>query len=279
MKAINIILTFIVLLFFIGCNKNEEKTYPIDIKIEDFASSKSCNWQNLKPDTLYLINSAAELSEYFPCQEYIDFVKYSLLVVLGKEKNGIYELTKQLTQTSQDEYEFKVNVILEDTIATPNWIVSVLIPKLSDKAQIQLKPQILLPVNKEILVGEWELVKYVDLATSTFTTKPDSIRGNNVINFYDSPISCLHDSSTFCAHSLANSIGGDYELTSNGIKFINLRMTLVYYPAKWNLEFEDALFYNYKSETDYLVKIERDTHVLYIFYSQSQKIMLFNKIG
>ena len=276
MNRKNIVLLCMAILFICCDKKDGEKDYPFDVKIQDFALSESCTWQNLKPETVYLINSDTELSEYFSCQADIDFNKYSLLVVLGSEENKVYELTKQLIQISQDEYEFKINVILEDTIVTPNWVVSILVPKISNEAQIHLKPQILLPVSKELLVGKWELFKYVDLTTSAFTTKPDSITGAIVINFYDSPTFCgFPDSVTFSAYSFCNSIHGDYELASNSIKFIYSRITLVLCEPKWIREFEDVLCGN---DTD-LIKRERDTDVLFIFYSQSQKIMLFNKIN
>ena len=277
MKRKNIVLLFMAILF-VGCDKKEDKKYPVNIEIQSYFLSETCNWQNLKSDTVYLINSDAELSKYITCQVDIDFNKYSLIVVCGKEKNKIYELTKQLTQISQDEYEFTIDVIIEDTIVIPTWVVSILTPKISDKAQIHLKQQVLLPVNKELLVGEWELFKYVDLSTYSFTTKPDSVTRPVVINFFDTPTVCnfFDISVTVCAHAL-NYIDGYYVLTSNSIQFTNLSTTMIGGGPKWYIEFEDALLNNYNRPN--LIKIERDTHMLFLFYSQSKKIMLFNKLN
>jgi len=72
-------------------------------------------------------------------------------------------------------------------------------------------------------------------------------------------------------HSLGNSIiHGEYVITQNSIKFIDLLMTAVGEP-EWGSKFLYALY-----DTD-LIKIENN--ILFLFYNQSKKVMLFNKLN
>ena len=118
------------------------------------------------------------------------------------------------------------------------------------------------PVDKDSLIGKWELCKYVNLQTSSFTVKPNNITKSVVINFLDF--------TNVSGNSLANSMKGEYTLISNSIKFIDLEWTLVNEP-EWGTEFVYALY-----STD-SVKIEKNT--LFLFYNQSKKVMLFNKLN
>jgi hypothetical protein len=136
---------------------------------------------------------------------------------------------------------------------------------LNNSCECDSQIEITLPtisIDKELLIGKWKLCKYVDLQTSSFITKPDDITESVVINFLDF--------TNVSGHSLANSIEGMYELTSNSIKFIDLEVTLVGEP-EWGSKFLYALY-----DTD-LIKIENN--ILFLFYNQSKKVMLFNKLN
>jgi hypothetical protein len=116
-------------------------------------------------------------------------------------------------------------------------------------------------LHTELLSGKWELVKYVDIVNSSIEERPNDIAKSVEINFISSD--------SIAARSLANDINGNYLLHSNCIQFYNLITTLVFEPS-WGSNFIDALY-----NTD-LIKIKEDK--LCIYYNQSSKVMLFNKI-
>lgn len=150
------ILLFITAVLFIGCNSNdvnvdkhvdtdypdEPIVYPIDIELKDYSLSESEVLENLKPDSVYIINSVEEFSKYFAGNPEIDFEKYSLIVTWEKVSWDIYEKNIRLIQKEDDEFELKINVLLGDekigNIYFPenNWVVSILIPKLNDHANL-----------------------------------------------------------------------------------------------------------------------------------------------
>jgi hypothetical protein len=113
-----------------------QKAYPINITTIDFSLTNGCywQWQNLKQDTIYVINSQEDFSLNISCENTatpeIDFNEYSLIMIYGGTTSGISNITKQLQQVSDNEYELKIDITLEMTTVAPLWRVSLLIPKL-----------------------------------------------------------------------------------------------------------------------------------------------------
>jgi hypothetical protein len=121
-------------------------TYPTtNIATANFQLlNTSCRLQYslLKPDSIYLINSADVLRAYITCQESevfnIDFEKYSLLFVRVVSTSGIACTTKQLTQTAPNEYILYVDITNNWLPVTESWQGLLIIPKIHSEAVITL---------------------------------------------------------------------------------------------------------------------------------------------
>ena len=151
--------------------------------------------------------------------------------------------------TFANQWDFKTNIVTQDTTLYAKWEENTL-----DSPSDAL--------DNELLIGKWELYKLVDLQTPSFMTKPDKA-AKVVIHFLDF--------STFTAHSV-NTFKGKYTLSSDSIRFIHVEQTLIYMLSnEWERYFGSAL-----GSTD-LIKIKNGR--LFIFYDQSEKVMVFNKLN
>jgi len=125
----------------------------IDIPITEYSlESTSCQWESFAPDTVIVINSDAELENYLTCTDYpaVDFNLYSLLLVRGSTDYGtISHIIKDLARLSAKEYRLNIKVQANDTSATEEWILAVLVPKLPQNSTVSLN--LYYPI-----VGVWE---------------------------------------------------------------------------------------------------------------------------
>jgi len=136
-----------------------EPTYPINIpyekydpRLKDENMHSSCDWNYWRffwdyengSSTLTVINSNEELESYIECiyeKKYteIDFSKYSLILV-----NGYYQYIGSITkcllqQISKTEYQLDIEKRYQEGFdATDNWILALIVDKLSKNNNIEL---------------------------------------------------------------------------------------------------------------------------------------------
>jgi len=121
-----------------------EDGYPIEVPFTEYplANDQPLNRSpfyrlNIELDKIVLVNNNEELYNYIDCTDgscsEIDFSEYTLLLAKGVSNYGIYFFEKQFHQISDNEYSLYVYVDIGYThIAVGDaWVVSVLIPKLS----------------------------------------------------------------------------------------------------------------------------------------------------
>ncbi len=101
-----------------------------------------CQWTDLTPETVIIINNDEEMKKHVVCTDgsypAIDFNQYSLIVVHGWTTYGIKTLTKSMRQLSMNEYELNISITLYYTASADAWYVAVLMPKLPSSAKIIL---------------------------------------------------------------------------------------------------------------------------------------------
>lgn len=135
---------------YAACNNmvNNDITgnYPIDVNVSDFSLTETTcnwNWQTIKRDTVYVINSEEELLTYISCEKEdmptIDFNKYSLLLTSGVTPSGVHSFSRHLQQTSINEYNLMVKIIMNMTAMPGFWHVAILAPRLSGSPAIKLE--------------------------------------------------------------------------------------------------------------------------------------------
>jgi len=234
------------------------------------------DWQNFKTQ----LNSVINVTDNFTEND-IDFSAYQVIFVID-DINGSSGCSIDITDVTENADNIVVTVSNSNTgdvsnvISQPFEVVKI---PVSDKQVIfedntQTVPfEISLPteaVNPDSLIGKWKLFAYENLSSSTITTKPDSITASVKIEFLNFIEQGTFGDINFRGWSVANELEGEYNLTDYHIYFINLWTTTLIEPA-WGLNFIDAMY-----DTD-LVKIEND--VLFLFYQQSQNVMLFHKIN
>ena len=108
--------------------------------------SSGCVWDfsNAKEDSTYIISDSAELLNFILCSgsstpPSIDFDQYSLLLVHGQtNSNGITSIAKSLERFGIQEYQFKIDILLNDTAVPQPWHIAMLVPKLPQNAMIDL---------------------------------------------------------------------------------------------------------------------------------------------
>ena len=131
---------------FYSCNK-EENNEPIEIPITEYSlAGTSCQWTNLSYDgKVIIINSNAALESYltnarssgYPA---IDFSKYSLLLVSDATENGVVSVTvEKMQKLTATNYELRVEIILNTAIAGGEWVMALVIDKLSEGSIVNLK--------------------------------------------------------------------------------------------------------------------------------------------
>lgn len=134
--------------FHFSCKKLNEDipiTYPVDVEVSDFSlTGTPCNWnwQTIKRDTLYVINSVEDIRVHVSCQvdnlPSINFGEKSLLLIRGVTPNGVYTLSRFLKQNSSKEYLLEINIKMNATTLPGHWLIAILTPKLSSSAIIEL---------------------------------------------------------------------------------------------------------------------------------------------
>jgi len=118
--------------------------YPITIETTNFSLPQGCAWDGLIPDSLYVINSRAELSQHLACWANVildvDLDKYTLLAFIPKYYNCHSKVEKiLLQQQSGNEYLLSVDIIPSATAVACPLFVSVLVPKIAETASVELE--------------------------------------------------------------------------------------------------------------------------------------------
>jgi hypothetical protein len=118
-----------------GCEKpNTEKIDSVEVPVTPLTLAEGCFSINLVHDTVYIINSNEELTNYTHCGNdlpHIDFDRQTVLLACGVAPGGIYEATTELTETGT-EYILNVDVLLDDSaIVGDIWRIALLTDKLT----------------------------------------------------------------------------------------------------------------------------------------------------
>jgi hypothetical protein len=103
------------------------------------------NYDSIKPNFLYVINSQQELLPRISKTWYnaplpdIDFSQYSLLFTYGNTDSlGITSVSKNLQQLSTSEYILDIDVDLNDATIAERWIIAILVRKICAENYIGL---------------------------------------------------------------------------------------------------------------------------------------------
>jgi hypothetical protein len=145
-KQFTVILLSLFSMIFVNCGQDERiEKYPLDLDVSDFSlTGTACNWNwpTLMTDTLFVINTVEEFVSKISCQNdnvpAIDFKKHSLLFTRGTTTSGVHSISKHLKQTSKNDYQLSIDVILNDATVAEGWRIVILTPKLSKNATIVL---------------------------------------------------------------------------------------------------------------------------------------------
>jgi len=139
--------------------------YPIEISFTDYSLAEtSCQWRNFESNKVTMINSNEELQDYIACADddysKIDFSKHSLLLVRGGATSGISDIDIKFFKEEASEYTLNVSIYTNMTAVAPSWFISILVPKISENAIVEL----IVKKNegsesyltfKDKLVGKW----------------------------------------------------------------------------------------------------------------------------
>ena len=140
----------LVLVGNIACDENE-KSYPIDVSFTEYSLTGTLyQWTNLDyeddENEVIIINDNETLRSYISCvicmecncmeggYPEVDFSKHSLLLTKGITPNGISNITKNIQQLSEKEFRIKIEIQLGDAAIMKNWVVAVLINKVSSQS-------------------------------------------------------------------------------------------------------------------------------------------------
>jgi hypothetical protein len=130
-----------------GCNcpVPQESKYHIEVSFNEYSLDGSyCEWANLKyDDTAIIINSSEELEQYVTCSDgylhAINFSHFSLICASGKIYGTPVDVVKkQFLQISDNKYALNINLISGTVSAMGFWIVSIIVPKLSQNDIVTL---------------------------------------------------------------------------------------------------------------------------------------------
>ena len=116
-------------------------------------------------------------------------------------------------------------------------------------------------IDEEKLIGQWELISYIERENCNIQTIPDDLDDSVVLEFLS--IDSLK------GNTIVNSFQGNYRINNQKIEFYNFIITEMCCDPTWATDFSTAIYY-----TDYLT-IQHDT--LAIFYNQSKNAMVFIK--
>ena len=126
------------------------QNYPIEIPFAEYSlTGTSCQWANINYGNysydahVIAINSSEELEEYINCSNgnypEIDFSKQTLLLASGLTPNGIIEINNRLLQLSNNKYQLEIKIHLEPRDAIGRWVMALVVNKLSEESDIELK--------------------------------------------------------------------------------------------------------------------------------------------
>ena len=133
--------------------------YPLEVPFMEYILDSSyCNWNftNFNTDTVYIVNSEIELTAFTTCTgdsifPTIDFTQYSLLLVRGYADSATSAIAKSFDQISLLGYELNIGTYLNDTANLQEWLVAVVVPKITQNATIALN--IMLCENKVPMIN------------------------------------------------------------------------------------------------------------------------------
>jgi len=142
-------LTAFLLILVGGIFSCKEKDYdnPIEIPFTEYSLvGTSCQWKNLNYDNkVIIINSNKDLEKYVNCMDgdnypNVDFSKHTLLLIsdIAPSTAKVTDIIR-LTQSSNRKYDLKIVVEIGLTGNMYPWVHAILAPKISDRANIQLK--------------------------------------------------------------------------------------------------------------------------------------------
>jgi len=178
--------TFLLLLTSIASSCNPEcppdcpDEYPQNISFTEYSLNETtCQWQNLPYDEkVIIINSSEELEKYITYtsnKPAIDFSKYTLLLTSGSSYSGIAEITaKNLQQLSAYNYKLNIEIAINDDIVTQQWVLALMVEKISEKSNIELNISINMQIDfnnienlyaqpleviQKCVKEKWELIK------------------------------------------------------------------------------------------------------------------------
>ncbi len=118
--------------------------------------------------------------------------------------------------------------------------------------------------NNATLTGNWRLIKYYNLITTTSEAEPATIPRSIIIEFSDNG-----HMGKMNGHTVTNSVGGEYELLKNNkMKTLSFGGTKIGEPA-WGNKFWDAIH----SAGSY----ELNDSKLFIFFNAGSEKMEFKK--
>jgi hypothetical protein len=120
----------LVMTSFSECEKQPDNNKKV-VKTTPFVLG--CDWTNVPPNIVHIINSAEELANYINCENelpQIDFSKQTLLAATGIVGGGVSKETAELSKTGT-EYSLNIDILLDDTavVGSP-WRTALLINKL-----------------------------------------------------------------------------------------------------------------------------------------------------
>ena len=102
--------------------------------LEDVSPDHYYDWQNMDKETVYVVNSAAELEKYLsgenPLPE-IDFTDKSLLLMRGQSTNGIVSIENRLSARSAT-ITLHTSISLNLTEVAEPWCVALLVNKIPE---------------------------------------------------------------------------------------------------------------------------------------------------
>ena len=115
-----------------------------NIPFEDYSLyGTGCWWSKFEFNKVFIINSNEELSQYITCREdnnypEIDFSKHTLLWARGGTPSNVHTIKKQLQQILDNEYKLYIDVLLGSATIPENWIIALIINKISEDSHIEL---------------------------------------------------------------------------------------------------------------------------------------------
>ena len=122
------------------------ENFPIEIPFTEYLLTEtSCKWTNFESNKVIIINSDEKIRDYIVCADddysKIDFTKYSLLLAKGGATSGIRYIDIDFFKEETNKYTLNVNIHTDMTAVAPGWLISIVVPKINNKATITLNAQ------------------------------------------------------------------------------------------------------------------------------------------